>query len=53
MSRLETAGEWYDRKDREARELSLALEVARRERDDPEEIAYLEKLLELARYVGD
>jgi len=46
-------GEYCVRKEREARALAAALVEARLLRNDPEEIAYLEYLLELARYVGD
>lgn len=46
-------GDWYANREREARELSARIEEARELRNDPEELAYLEKLLDLARYVGD
>jgi hypothetical protein len=48
-----TPGDWYARKQREAEAASAALREAKTRGAGPEEIARLERQLELARYVGD
>ena len=46
-------GEWYARRDREARELAEQLRQAREAGADAKTIRDLETRLERARYVGD
>lgn len=48
-----TIGDWYAAKDEEARQLSEALDGARKRNAPIEVIRRLERLLEQARYVGD